>query len=65
VHLCLRCCVCGYVRTYAFVHLNGVVVIDLGGLFTGRRVGVVECIIRGWGAYRDTRVSFTHKKSEI
>ena len=27
------------VRTYR--------VIDLGGLFTGRRVGVVECIVRG------------------
>jgi hypothetical protein len=55
---------CVWLRTYAFVHLNGVVVIDLGGLVTGRRVGVVECIIRGWGAYRDTRVSFTHQKSE-
>ena len=41
-----------YVRTRSFEHLNGVVVIDLGGLFTGRRVGVVECIIRGWGGVR-------------
>ena len=54
-----------YVRTRSFVHLNGVVVIDLGGLFTGRRVGVVACLIRGWGAHGDTTVSSTHQNSKI